>query len=62
VGEFAYGKVLQEKTAGAKNENFSPFKGEAGWGMGSLSATETYPDPNPPLEGKGAFFTHTKVR
>ncbi len=32
--------------------NSSPFKGEAGWGMGSSNAP-THPHPSPPLEGEG---------
>jgi hypothetical protein len=31
----------------------SPFKREVVRGMGSLIAIESYPHPNPPLEGEG---------
>ena len=38
----------------------SPFKGEAGRGMGWIKrmfcATFTHPHPNPPLEGEGALI------
>ena len=35
--------------------NSSPFKGEAGRGMGESAALLTHPHPTPPLEGEGAL-------
>ncbi len=48
--------ALGEALAWGTNAHPSPFKGEAGRGMGfSRDAKDNHPHPNPPLEGEGAI-------